>query len=142
VVNHGAVPGRARRNDGDQHPAGHQQGPGVCQYAVLGALTILEEVGWVGQHQAHAAFGNADPFEGAGNKFGLGEALAGNGGAFGADLDPVQPRVGDLLTGQKQIALTCRWIEDSGSFALRKRQQTTHNPFSEQRRRAHKGRIG
>src|SRR5258708_40371976 len=47
VVDHRAIPGRACRDDGDQHPAGHQQRASVGDDAVLGAFAVLEEVGRV-----------------------------------------------------------------------------------------------
>src|SRR2546428_4212396 len=71
VVDHGAVPGRACRDNGDQYPARYEQCSCVGDDAVLGALAVLEEVGRVRKHQAHAAFGDAHAFKGAGDKLGL-----------------------------------------------------------------------
>src|SRR5258708_7829084 len=53
VVDHGTIPGRARRNDGDHDPAGHEQCAGVSNNTILSAFAVLEEVGRVRQHQAH-----------------------------------------------------------------------------------------
>src|SRR5258708_25911953 len=56
VVDHRAIPGRAGWDDSDQYPARHEQCSCVGNDTILGALAILEEVGWDGQHHAHAAF--------------------------------------------------------------------------------------
>src|SRR5258708_37297217 len=128
VVDHGTIPGRARRNDGDQYPTRHEQQAGVGDDAVLGALAVLEEVGRVGQHQAHAPPGNTHTLEGAGDEFGLWEACAGNGGAFGGDFHTIEPGQRDLTARQEQVALSRRWVEHSGGLSLREGQEAAHDP--------------
>src|SRR5258708_16857542 len=117
VVDHRAVPGRARRNDGDQYPTRHEQRASVGNDTILSAFAVLEEVGRVRKHQAHAAFGDAHALEGAGDKLGLWEACAGNGGAFGADFHAIEPGQRDLTAMQEQGALSRPLAEPSGSLA-------------------------
>src|SRR5258708_19558305 len=105
VVDHRAVPGRARRNDGDQYPTRHEQRASVGNDTILSAFAVLEEVGRVGKHQAHAALGDAHALEGAGDKLGLWKACAGNGGAFAPDFPTLDPAPPDLPPSQDHIPL-------------------------------------
>jgi len=142
VADHGAIPGRAGREDGDQHASRHQQRSGIGKHAVLGAFAVLEEVGWVGQHQAHTRFGDADAFKGAGDEFGLGEACACDGSALGADLDAVEQGLRDITAGYEQVTLARRRVKDGGRLVLWKRQQAARDALGERGRRAYKGRVG
>src|SRR5579864_968244 len=72
VVDHGAVPGRTGRDDGDHHSAWLKQCSGIGDDAVLGAFAVLEKVRWVRQHQAYASFGDAHALKRAADEFGMG----------------------------------------------------------------------
>src|SRR5713101_6221942 len=58
VVDHGAVPGRTRRDDGDHDPSWHEQHSSIGDDAVLGAFAVLEKVRRVREHQTHTPFGD------------------------------------------------------------------------------------
>ena len=107
VVNHGAIPGRAGRDNGNHDPAWHEQHASIGDDAVLGAFAILEKVRRVRQHQAHTPFGDADALKGAADEFGLGQVCAGDGCPFGADLHTIEPGIWDIQTGNKQVTLPC-----------------------------------
>src|SRR5713101_9337562 len=50
VVDHGAVPGRTRWDNGDHYPSWHEQHASVGDDAVLGAFAVLEKVRRVRKH--------------------------------------------------------------------------------------------
>ena len=142
VVNHGAIPGRTRRDNGDHHPSWHEQHSGIGDDAVFGAFAVLEKVRWVREDETHAPFGDAHALKGAADKFGLGQARAGNGRPFGADLHTVEPGVWDIQTGNEQVTLPCGRVKYSGGLACRERQEGTYDACSECWRRTYKGRVG
>ena len=142
VVNHGAIPGRTGRDNGDHHPSWHEQHSGIGDDAVLGAFAVLEKVRRVRQHQAHASFGDAHTLKGAADKFGLGQARAGNSRPFGADLHAVEPGRWDIQTGNEQVAFPCGRVKYIGGLACWERQEGTYDACSERWRRAYKGRVG
>src|SRR5258708_38699931 len=51
VVDHGAIPGRARRDDSDQYPTRHEQRSCGGNDTILSAFAVLEEVGRGGKPQ-------------------------------------------------------------------------------------------
>jgi hypothetical protein len=96
VIDHDAIPGRTRRDDGDHDPAWHEQQARIGYDAIFGAFAILEKVGRVCEHEAHAPFGDAHPLKGTADEFCVRQARSGNSSPFSADLHTVEPSIWDF----------------------------------------------
>ena len=142
VVDHGAIPGRTSRDNGNHHSAWHEQHASVGDDAVFGAFAVLEKVRRVREDETHASFGDAHTLKGATDKFGLGQARVGNSCPFGADLHTVETGIWDILAGNKQVAFPCGRVKHVRGLACLERQEGTYDACSECWRRTHKGRVG